>query len=178
MGTIDDFATNFGQGQRVSQFRVTGKFIGAGGNSSNSEDDQVQFFVKSAQFPSSNIGIIEVPYRGRKIKMPGDRVFNEWSISVLLDQENKMYDKFVAWMDALNSHSNVSSSGAVGAELKETWTVTSLAANGDPNSSVQLKNCFPTEVGTVDFNYETTDTIAEFSVTMHFDYWEKTNVTT
>ena len=177
MGTIDYFATAFGQGQRVSQFRVQGPFVANSGNSFS--DTETEFFVKSAQYPSSNIGIIEVPYRGRKIKMPGDRVFNEWSISVLLDSENRMYDNFVTWMNALNSHSNVEQAGAVGTQLKTTWNIQALDPTGQPNSKpIELKNCFPTEVGTVDFNYETTDTIAEFSVTMHFDYWTKDGVTT
>lgn len=176
MGTIDDFATNFGQGQRVSQFLVRGSFRNAGGNGFS--DILTEFYVKSAQFPASNIGIIEIPYRGRKIKMPGDRVFNEWSISVLLDKDNKMYDNFVAWMDAINSHSNVEQAGAAGDDLKEDWTISSLSPNGEVNSEVVMKNCFPTEVGTVDFNWETTDTIAEFTVTMQFDYWTKSGATT
>ena len=175
MGTIDNFAQNFGQGQRVSQFLVRGAFRNSGGQGFS--DVNTEFMVKSAQFPASNIGVIEVPYRGRKIKMPGDRVFNEWSISVLLDKENGMYDNFVGWMDALNSHSNVEQSGAVGDQLKENWTISALDPGGNVNSSVVMTNCFPTEVGTVDFNWETTDTIAEFSVTMQFDYWTKDGVT-
>ena len=172
MGTIDQFASKFGEGQRVSLFRVRGAF-----GHTNQSLNNTEFMIKSAQFPASNIGVIEVPYRGRKIKTPGDRVFNEWSISVLLDKENEMYDAFVGWMDGLNSHSNVESAGQA-TNLRQDWTITSLAPDGTDNSEVVMKNCFPTEVGTVDFNWETTDTIAEFAVTMQFDYWTKSGATT
>jgi len=171
MGTIDTFAQRFGEGQRVTQFRVSGNIGGIG----CSGVDQ-SFYVKSAQYPSSNIGIIEVPYRGRKIKMPGDRVFNEWTGSILLDQGNTMYDCMVGWMDWINSHSNVE---ALGISYKEDWEIQALDPFGSPNGApVRLVGCWPAEVGTVDFNWETTDTIAEFSITLHFDYWMKDGATT
>ena len=170
MGTLDQFSEKFGEGQRVTQFRVEAGTAGG-------RFGDLAFYCKSAQFPSSNIGVIEVPYRGRKIKMPGDRVFNEWSISVLLDQENTMYDTFVTWMDEFNSHTDVESAGQA-TDLKTDFIITALDPSGAPNSSVKLVKAFPTEVGTVDFNWETTDTIAEFAVTLHFDYWTKDGATT
>ena len=116
-------------------------------------------------------------------------MFNEWSLTAMLDKENKIYDAFVTWMDQLNSHSNVEAAAADDI-LRQDWTVWALAPSSstpaaggggggiNPNSAIIMKNCFPTEVGTVDFNWETTDTIAEFTVTIHFDYWEKAGATT
>lgn len=174
MGTIDTFREAFGEGQRVSLFRVSGAFASNSGASSSltyAGGDLNEIFVKSAQFPSSNIGTIEVPWRGRKIKMPGDRVFNEWTISVSMDDEHKIYEAFVEWSNALNSHTNVESAGQA-QDLKNDWTITALGADGNQNGSEMIMvGAWPSEVGTVDFNWETTDTIAEFSVTMQFDYW-------
>ena len=48
-------------------------------------DEKIPFLVKAAQLPASTLGLIEVPYRGRKIKVPGDRTFAEWQITVLAD---------------------------------------------------------------------------------------------
>ena len=174
MGTLDTFREAFGEGQRVSQFRVRGPFANNGGSSSSltySGGDLNEIFIKSAQFPSSNIGTMEIPWRGRKIKMPGDRVFNEWTISVSMDDEHQIYQAFVEWSNALNSHTNVESAGAA-QDLKQDWTITALGADGAQNGSEMIMvGAWPSEVGTVDFNWETTDTIAEFSVTMQFDYW-------
>ena len=83
MGNINDFSVKFGQGQRATLFKVEGTIPN---QSSNSEDRT--FFIKAAQFPASSIGFIEVPFKGRKIKRPGDRTFAEWSITVLQDDEN------------------------------------------------------------------------------------------
>ena len=32
-------------------------------------------------------------------------------------------------------------------------------------------NIFPTEIGAVEMNYESVDAIAEFTVTLQYDYW-------
>ena len=170
MGTIDQFRENFGEGQRVSLFTVTGNFpsgvvSGAGGG------NLTELMVKSAQFPASTIGIIEVPYKGRKIKMPGDRVFAEWTATVLVDKDHTLHEAFVGWMDQINSHTDVESSG-IASGLKADWVVSALAPDGGINQEITLVQCWPSEVGTVDYAWETTDTLAEFTVTFQFDYWE------
>ena len=176
LGTIDQFSNSFGEGQRTSQFIVRGNFVdNAGGADSITE---TEFLVKSAQYPGSNIGVVQVPYRGRRIKRPGDRVFNEWSISVIMDEGHVMHNKFVGWMNSINPHNNVAREHSK--EVIQDWTIYALGPDGieDEKKSIVLKNAFPTEVGTVDFNWETTDTVAEFSVTMQYDYWTKTGATT
>ena len=42
------------------------------------------------------------------------------------------------------------------------------------DTTVDIFNCFPTEVGTIEFNYETVDTFTEFTVTLQYDYWTST----
>lgn len=177
MASIESFKQSFGEGQRVSLFRVTGAFGVGGSPSAAGGGDMTEVFVKSAQFPSSNIGTMEIPFRGRKIKMPGDRTFNEWTISVSLDDEHTLYNEFVAWSDSLNSHEQVESAG-IGTDLKQDWYIEALGPDGQANGNqMTLVGCWPSEVGTVDFNFETTDTVAEFSVTMQFDYWRNDRTT-
>ena len=102
--------------------------------------------------------------------MPGDRVFADWTASVLVDKDHNLHQAFVGWMDMLNSHSHVESAG-VATELKQDWVVNALSPDGSVNRSVTLVQCWPSEVGTIDYAWETTDTIAEFTVTFQFDYW-------
>lgn len=170
MGTIDTFRENFGEGQRVSLFTVTGNFP-SGTVSSAGGSNLTELMVKSAQFPASTIGIIEVPYKGRKIKMPGDRVFAEWTATVLVDKGYTLHGAFVRWMNSINSHTDVESAG-VDTELKADWVVNALAPDGTVNESITLVQCWPSEVGTIDYAWETTDTLAEFTVTFQFDYWQ------
>ena len=57
-------------------------------------------------------------------------------------------------------------------ELNREWHVVAMKPDGgDHGSMYTFHNVFPTEVGAVDLNYETVDTIAEFTVTLQYDYW-------
>tara|TARA_R100000005_G_C4936735_1_gene163172 strand:+ start:183 stop:704 length:522 start_codon:yes stop_codon:yes gene_type:complete len=163
--TINQFSERFGQGQRATLFQVTGDIP----ESSTNSPDRV-FFIKSAQFPASSIGFIEVPFKGRKIKRPGDRTFAEWTLTVLQDDAGDLRADFVRWMNKINAHVAITGDSAT-SSLFPTWTIESLRQDDSVSSTIELVNCFPTEVGAVDFNYETVDTFTEFTVTLQYDYW-------
>lgn len=62
-----------GAGVKPSLFEVQGSIGG-------SQSALTPFLVKSASLPGTALGTIEIPYRGRRIKVPGDRTFGDWSI--------------------------------------------------------------------------------------------------
>ena len=96
----------------------------------------------------------------------------EWSLTVVQDADNRIREDFIGWMNQLNSHENIT--GATpGPALFPTWTIEALQQDDSISGGqgIQLTNCFPTEVGTLEFNYETVDTFAEFTVTLQYDYW-------
>ena len=53
------------------------------GQGTTSLDELTQFMVKAASFPASTIGVVEVPFRGRQLKIAGDRTYEPWSVTVL-----------------------------------------------------------------------------------------------
>jgi len=165
MANIQEFAQQFGQGVRPTLFQVTGS-VG------NFNDQQkLDFFVKAAQIPASTIGMIEVPYKGRKIKRPGDRTFAEWTVTVLASDDFPIRTAFNQWMNDINSHIEVTQNPTLPQGVE--WTVSSLKPDGtvQGNGSYTFINVFPTEVGAIDLNYDTVDTIAEFPVTLQYDFW-------
>ena len=169
-GKISEFAQQFGQGVRPTLFRVWGDFVVGTGTQPSPEKQE--FFIKSAQLPSSTIGMIEVPYKGRKIKRPGDRTFAEWTVTVLASDDFPIRSAFLDWMHQINHHVNVHT-GYDHSNQATDWNVEAIKPDGNPhtNSHYVFVNCFPTEVGVIEMNYETVDTIAEFPVTIQFDYW-------
>ena len=163
--TINEFSQKFGQGQRATLFQVEGAIP----NSTSSVNDRV-FFIKSAQFPASTIGFVEVPFKGRKIKRPGDRTFAEWTLTVLQDENNLIREDFIGWMNRINRHVAITGD-SVSPSLFPDWTIKALKQDDSIAGEIELINCFPTEVGTIEHNYETVDTFAEFTVTLQYDYW-------
>ena len=165
--TINQFSQAFGQGQRSTLFRITGSIP----NANTTEQERV-FFIKSGQYPASTIGFIEVPFKGRKIKRPGDRTFAEWSLTVLQDERNNIREDFIGWMTRLNRQVAITGD-SVTDSLFPTWSIDALQQDDSVSGGqgIELFNCFPTEVGALEFNYETVDTFAEFTVTLQYDYW-------
>ena len=160
MGNISEFSTQFGQGVRPTLFEVT---------TSKVSGTLAKFFIKSVQIPASNIGTIEVPYKGRKIKKPGDRTFAEWSITVLASEDLKLRGEFETWMNEISSHTEATQSENDAGN----WQVAALKADGEAEHGgfYEFHNIFPSEIGAIEMNYESVDAIAEFTVTLQYDYW-------
>ena len=99
--TLEDFkARLIGGGARPNLFEVeinfptfalVGDTPGTGINDdTRSVSDLTQFMCKAAQLPASNIAEIPVPFRGRVLKVAGDRTFDPWTITVVNDTDFKI----------------------------------------------------------------------------------------
>ena len=112
-------------------------------------------------------------YRGRKIKVPGDRTFAEWTITVLADGEYKLRDKFEAWSSSINSHetNNSTEDTPLQGTIYQDWQVYSLDRKGNQIKGYNFIGCWPSEISAIDLSHETTDSLAEFTVTLQYSYW-------
>jgi len=165
---ISGFVSAFaGGGVRTNLFAVRGRIPGL----DNTGERAISFLCKAAQIPASSLGTIEVPYRGRRIKLPGDRTFQDWSITILSDAGLKLRAAFEYWSANFNSHvSNVGANEFMA--LMPTWSVTQLLRNGEPLRTYNFIGCYPSEIGAIDLSYENNDQIAEFPVTINYSWWE------
>lgn len=149
---------------------------------------QFRFVCRAAQVPASTIGQIEVPYFGRRIKMAGNRTFENWTVTILNDEDFLVRNAFEKWSSYINSHNNNVREGSVIDEVgltsyrttatvhhyAKTGVFDSAVANGDaaiPTRSYTFKNIFPINISSIDLNWETTDAIEEFTVEFAYDYW-------
>ena len=165
---ISQFVNAFaGGGVRTNLFKVTGLIPVDGFNG----NQQLSFLIKAAQVPASSLGTIEVPYRGRRIKLPGDRTFADWSITVISDSNYTLRSAFEAWSAKFNAHvDNITANDFI--KWMPTWAVTQLYRDGSPMRTYSFIGCFPSEVGSIDLSYENNDSIAEFPVTLNYSWWE------
>lgn len=161
-GFVNAFA---GGGVRTNLFMVTGNIPGYSNNRA------ISFLCKAAQIPPSSLGTIEVPYRGRRIKLPGDRTFQDWSITIMSDANMSLRSAFEYWSAIFNSNvSNISSNNFM--QFMPTWSVTQLLRDGEALRTYNFIGCYPSEVGAIDLSFENNDQIAEFPVTINYSWWE------
>ena len=175
MANINDFKTKLaGGGARKNQFKVTMPFPGYAQVGGETED--LAFLCRSTTIPAMNVGVVEVPFRGRKIYIGGDRTFDEWSIQVLNDTNFKLRNAFERWQNGINNMSdNEGLSNPVDYQVDA--FVDQLDRNGNTLKSYTLRGAFPTEVAAIDLNYGTNDEVETFGVTFQYQYFE-TNTTT
>ena len=175
MANISDFKAKLaGGGARNNQFKVTMPFPGYAQVGGEIED--LAFLCTSTSIPAMTIGNVNVPFRGRVIKIAGDRTFASWSINVLNDTNFKLRNAFERWQNGINNMTdNEGLSNPV--DYQVDVFVDQLDRNGNTLKSYTLRGAYSTSIGAIDLNYETNDAIEDFDVTFEYQYFE-TNTTT
>tara|TARA_B100002019_G_C21258045_1_gene595091 strand:- start:1045 stop:1548 length:504 start_codon:yes stop_codon:yes gene_type:complete len=153
---VSDIAGVFKEGARPNRFKVT--ITGA------KSLPNMEFLCRSANQPASTLGEISVPYQGRVYKIPGDRTFEDWTVTVYNDKDHAIRKQLEAWHREMNEYENNTSSAAM-ASIMSTGTVEQLDLNGSTIHSYTIGDCWPSEVGAIDLAWDNNDAVEEFTVT-------------
>lgn len=140
----------------------------------NNGDSIAPFLIQTTSLPASTIGAIEVPYFGRKIKIAGDRTFDTWNVTVMNDEDFKVRHPLELWHNQINSvQTNLNQGSSSAPSLyKSTALVTQYGKSGETLRQYQFNGIFPTEISTIDLDWNATDTIETFAVTFAYDWFE------
>ena len=187
--TITDFKSRLvGGGARPNLFECVINFPDFI-SSDTARDEDLRFMVKAASLPASNINVIDVPFRGRNLKVAGDRTFDPWTITVINDTNFTIRNSFEQWMNYMNRHDDnagvitpaayqremevfqlgrgeVNTGGATGGSLPAT------TSNVPVLKKYKFYGCFPTSISAIDLSYESADSIEEFTVDLQVQWWD------
>ena len=168
--TISDFKSKLtGGGARANLFEVVLTFPDA---AQPAQDvlDKSRFLVKGARLPASNIAQIEVPFRGRVLKIAGDRTFDSWTVTVINDTDFAIRSAFENWMNTINKLSD--NTGLVNpADYQADAFVFQLDRSGETLRKYHFYDVFPTQVAPIELSYDAQG-IQEFQVELQVLYWE------
>ena len=163
MSSISNFKNNFQGGVRPNQFRVYITAAVFGGA-------DLEFLCKGTSIPSSVIGNIDVNYRGRILKVPGDRTYEDWTVTILNDPNWQNRSFFERWMDGIQDHTfpvrNVRSTAVYG-----TGTVRQLGRDGNTIATYVVEDIYPTNLAAMELDMSTNDTAQDFAVTFAVNNW-------
>ena len=175
MANINDFKAKLaGGGARSNQFKVTMPFPGYAQVGGEIED--LAFLCRSTTIQAMTVGVVPVPFRGRVIKIAGDRTFDEWSITVLNDTNFKLRNAFERWQNGINNMTdNEGLTNPV--DYQVDCFVDHLDRNGNTVKSYTLRGLFPTAISAIDLNYDDAAAVEEFSVTFNYQYVESNTTT-
>lgn len=185
--TLDAFKGRMvGGGARPNLFECEMYFPDDAVPTTTSKDalsDKVRFLVKAAQLPASTLTQIDVPFRGRQLKIAGTRTYANWTITVINDIDFDIRTAFERWSNLINKHED--NAGIVNpADYQQPMIVRQLGRSGvggpvpttDPSVPVlkmyQFYGSYPVNISEIGLDYATGDAIEEFTVEMAYQWYD------
>ena len=134
------------------------------------------YMCKMASLPGSTIAPIEVPFRGRKLQIAGDRTFDPWSITVINDTDFAVRNAYEDWMNMINEHKRNTGLTDPTSYMAD-MIVDQLDKDGTVLKSYDIRGTFPTTLGPIELDYGSENVIEEFEVELQVQYWESNTTT-
>ena len=141
-------------------------------------EESVTYMCKAAALPATNVGTVELPFRGRVLKVPGDRTYETWTGTFYMDDAFALRSAYEKWIQLTNDvEANTANS-----DIVDTWVdiqVTQLdkfggdgAADGKLTELRQynLVSAWPVSVSQVSLAYDNNDSYEEFDVEFAYQY--------
>ena len=169
--TITDFKSKMaGGGARPNLFEVELVFPDPIAIE-NDVKEKSRFLVKAAQLPASNITPIEVNFRGRILKIAGDRTFDTWTVTVINDVDFSIRSAMEKWMNFINKMEDATGAQDPALYQPDAY-VHQLDRDGSTLRTYKFHDIFPTNISAIDLSYETVDSVEEFTVEFQVQWWE------
>ena len=176
--SISDFKGQLvGGGARPNLFEVQLANIPGVTNWQGDTATAFTYLCKAANLPASTIANVDVPFRGRIFKVAGDRTIENWSITVINDEDFKIRNAFEEWMQLIakldnNLGATNPSSYMADADVYQLGRGGKVGARSNSSAGeasavlkqYKMQGIFPISLAAIDLSYDTGDTIEEFAV--------------
>jgi len=186
--TLSQFKTRMaGGGARPNLFEVTipsfpSSISDAWGSGDQGENGLFKFLCKAANLPASTIANIPVPFRGRILKVAGDRTFAPWTVTVMNDEDFQLRTAFERWANTISKLDDATGvtnptsymTDAYVQQLgrgKEAFSETNEGGETAILRTYKFYDIFPTEISEIALSYDDTNTVETFTVTFEVLYF-------
>jgi len=178
-----------GGGARPNLFEVDVTFpagvnLGVQGDGTGQFDSEnFRFLCKSAALPASTVTPIPVPFRGRELKVAGDRTIDVWTVSVINDENFSHRRAFEAWAQNVaqyGDHSGLTNPNdymgqaivyQLGRSASNQQGNNTVGENSNILAQYRFIDIFPTGISEIGLSYDTGNAIEEFTVEFQVQYW-------
>lgn len=184
---INDFKTRLAGGVRPNLYQVRINFPQSIVGTGTALSEKTEFLCRTAQLPAHTQGLIEVPFRGRFLKIPGDRTYEAWTATFYNTADFDLRSAFEKWVNAGNKVDenigtlNFGSEGSLVGNyftdiiIEQKSKEAGAGTADDPNLTLRaykLVGAWPTNVGAINLAYDSNDAIEEFDVEFQYQYFD------
>ena len=144
--------------------------------STTSFSNEENILVKATSIPPANIAPLAVNYAGRAYKWNGFRTYDNWTVTVINDEDFGIRNKMMQWMRLVSGKFEGERNTAYGDHLVGTGffdgdaTVKQLSTSGSVMQTYKFHYLWPTEIAGIPVDWSS-DAIQEYTVTFAYDYW-------
>jgi hypothetical protein len=175
MASINDFKANLiGGGARANQFRVT--ITPPPGIAIGLDVRRTSFMCKGTNLPAQELTPIEVPFRGRKIYIAGDREFSDtWTTTFINDTDFMIRNALERWSNGINDLAL--NTGVVDpADYQTDLTVEQLDRDDTILKTYIFRSAWPVNISQIELTSEAADALEEFECTWRYQHFEASGV--
>ena len=168
---IDQFKTQLkGGGARPNQFQVR---IGFPAYVQNDRQllESSSFLVTVAELPGQTIGTTPVFYRGREVKLAGDKVFAPFQCTILNDTDFKLRSGIEDWMNGIENN-EIKAGRTRPVDYQKIIEVMQLDRNGVTLRSYKMFGAFPVDISPVGLDFSANDQLSTFTVSFQYQHFE------
>lgn len=158
-----------GHGQRPNMYEVKITFPDV----TNDVEREFTFMCRASSSPGFFLGRVDAPYFGRRVSFAGDRVYEDWNVRVIDDEDHVVRNAFESWSNRMSmiDHDTNKVENFEGRVVYADAEITMMSKDGTPNKTYYLKNAWPLQVSPVELAWDANDQIVEFDVSFAYDYF-------
>ena len=144
-----------------------------------SPGEKFTFMARAASLPGSTVNSVPVMYFGREFKFAGNRVFQDWAVTIINDEDFLIRNAFERWLNGLNEHTTGLRNNSFispsdyqsGDESGDVASVIQYGKNGDRIKQYYFFGMFPVDITPIDLDWGSNDNIEEYTVTFAYQWW-------
>jgi hypothetical protein len=170
---INDFRAQLRNGGvRPNQFAIQIAFPSTIPNIATNELYRTSsFLVNIAELPGVSIGTVPIYYRGRELKLPGDKSFAPFTCTILNDTDFSLRKGLEGWMNVMESNIDKKGYTAPGLYFGQI-IVSQLDRSGNTLRYYVMKNAYPNDIGAVGLDFSANDQLSSFQVAFQYQHYE------
>lgn len=168
-------------GARPSQFDMD--IVWPSGLQASVARAKFPFMCQIAEIPAATVGVVTVPYFGRRLYYAGDREFEPLTVTIINDEDFVIRHALEEWMRAITAHSFTTSefTGSIASSRGGAFSYATRAqvrqlsrnSNGTgPQQRYVFEGLFPINVGAIPLDWSKYDAIEDFTCQFRYQWWE------
>ena len=186
--TLSEFKSRLaGGGARPNLFEVSipsfpSSISEAWGPGIQDENGTFNFLCKAANLPASTVASFNVPFRGRNLKVAGDRTFAPWTVTIINDEDFKLRTACERWSNVLSKLDDATgvtnpTSYMTDAYVQQLgrgaqrFSTTNEGGQSSVLRTYKFYDIFPTNISEIALSYDTGDTLETFDVEFQVQYF-------